>query len=554
MTFILGNGLTCSAVTDLLKLFALILPAGNLLPDTKFLFDKHFKQFRKGTNFHLYCPDCHKGLGTENSVHCDVCDIEYSHQDLLKRGCFFVYMPLKDQLSALLQRPDIGTRLDHRFTRVKMEEKNYEDIYDGEMYKQIADGKLMKDPNALSVSFNCDGVPIFKSSNYSMWPLQGILNELPPKERKENVLLMGLWFGAIKPIVSTFLQPFTDEMKVLGSTGMHWVKSSGEFVVSTVHSCICSADSVARCILQNIKQFNGLCGCSWCCNPGEVVPRGRGNCRVYPFNDEGEQLRTHSSMLKNAREAFHLNDAVLGVKGPTKLVQLPEFDLVSGFVVDNLHCIDLGVTRQLSHLWFDSSNHQEPWYIGNRIESVDKRLNLIHPPNEITRIPRSVNQRRYWKGSEWHWWLLLYSPVVLSGILPQPFYGHLLLLVEAAFLLTSSSISCQDLNKANACLLKFVWRFEELYGKQHMTYNVHQLLHVTKTVTDWGPLFSYSSYIFEGFNMVLVKLFHGTQAVPKQIANSFLLYKGILKIASTIPREVEDDPVTTYTDVVLTLL
>ena len=126
---------------------------------------------------------------------------------------------------------------------------------------------------------------------------------------------------------------------------------------------------------------------------------------------------------------------VRGVKGPTKLVQLAQFDLVSGFVVDNLRCVDLGVSRRLGHLWFDSSNHQEPWYwnIGNKNESIDNRLNLIHPSNEGTKLPRSLSQRAYWKGSEWHCWILLYSAVVLFGILPKRFYRRLLLFVEAVF-------------------------------------------------------------------------------------------------------------------------
>lgn len=63
----------------------------------------------------------------------------------------------------------------------------------------------MSDPNALSVSFYCDGVPIFKSSNFGIWPLQGILNELPPKQRKENIFLIGLWFGTGKPVMTTYV-------------------------------------------------------------------------------------------------------------------------------------------------------------------------------------------------------------------------------------------------------------------------------------------------------------------------------------------------------------
>ena len=135
------------------------------------------------------------------------------------------------------------------------------------------------------------------------------------------------------------------------------------------------------------------------------------------------------------------------------------------------------------------------------------------------------------------WWLLLYSPVVLRGLLPQRYFKHLLLLVEGVYLLTKSSISSADLNKAAHCLSQFTKKFQVLYGKMHMTYNVHQLTHLVQAVIDWGPLPCYSSYIFEGFNMILLSLFHGTQAVPHQIANSFLLYKelSILCISGKTP-------------------
>ena len=50
---------------------------------------------------------------------------------------------------------------------------------------------------------------------------------------------------------------------------------------------------------------------------------------------------------------------------------------------------------------------------------------------------------------------------------------------------------------------------------------------------------------------MLMKLFHGTQAVPRQICNSFRLYKGMLTIASLIPIEVGDDKVLTFVEELL---
>ena len=132
---------------------------------------------------------------------------------------------------------------------------------------------LTSDRNAMSLSYNCDGVPVFQSSNFSIWPLQAMLNELPPQKRKRHVFLIRLWFGSSKPNIAAFLDPFTSEMRRLGSVGMKWLRDGVE-VCSKVFACICSCDSVARALLQNIHQFNGICGCSWCYNPGVRIQKG----------------------------------------------------------------------------------------------------------------------------------------------------------------------------------------------------------------------------------------------------------------------------------------
>jgi hypothetical protein len=541
MAFILGNNLSGAAVGNLLRLLAALLPADSRLPKTRYLFDKHFNPFKDGVQFKLYCPICNALLTGIEGLECTLCNVLYRKDVLLRDGNFFIYLPLEKQIRDLFTKCGDTLNLAYRFTRKKISSSAIEDIFDGELYKSMVGGLLMSDPNALSVSFNCDGVPIFKSSNFGIWPLQGILNELPPKQRKENIFLIGLWFGTGKPVMTTFLKPFTEELAKLSNVGMRWVRG-GVTVCSRVFACICSCDSVARCVLQNILQFNGLYGCSWCENPGESIEKGRGHCRVYPEEAQQPDLRTHEQLKKNGRLAFRKKEPVKGVKGPTKLSDLPNFDIVRGFVVDNLHCIDLGVTRQLGHLWFDSNNHNEPWYLGKHIPVIDSRLKRVMPPQEVTRVPRSITQRAFWKGSEWHWWLLLYSPVVLRGLLPQRYFKHLLLLVQGVYLLTKSSISSADLDKAAHCLSQFTQKFQVLYGKMHMTYNVHQLTHLVQAVIDWGPLPCYSSYIFEGFNMVLLSLFHGTQAVPHQIANSFLMYKELSIICST--GEATEDPLT----------
>jgi hypothetical protein len=54
------------------------------------------------------------------------------------------------------------------------------DVYDGKEWKQHP---LAGRPNTLGFSLGFDGVPFFKSTNYSVWPVFLINLNLPPAER-----------------------------------------------------------------------------------------------------------------------------------------------------------------------------------------------------------------------------------------------------------------------------------------------------------------------------------------------------------------------------------
>ncbi len=67
--------------------------------------------------------------------------------------------------------------LDYRFQR----ETNPDvlaDVYDGGMYKELAD--FFEDKFHISFALNYDGAPVFKSSSMQIWPVQLYVNELPP--------------------------------------------------------------------------------------------------------------------------------------------------------------------------------------------------------------------------------------------------------------------------------------------------------------------------------------------------------------------------------------
>jgi len=114
--------------------------------------------------------------------------------------------------------PSFYTSLQHCFNRKKNEPSNIEDIYDGKLYKGLVNEGILSSRDNISFLFNTDGVPVFKSSNVSVWPLFLVISELPHEKRmaKENMIFAGLRFGDKKSAMATFLKPLYEELLLMG--------------------------------------------------------------------------------------------------------------------------------------------------------------------------------------------------------------------------------------------------------------------------------------------------------------------------------------------------
>ena len=195
-----------------------------------------------------------------------------------------------------------------------------------------------------------------------------------------------------------------------------------------------------------------------------------------------------------------------------------------------MHCVCLGVTRQFVNMWMDSRQHEKSFYIGRSVQEINARLHSIEVPGEISRAPRPIADRNHWKASEWRAFIF-YSLVILRGILPSTHLKHFFLFVYGVYSLLGDSITEDAINSAEACLTKFVIKVEELYGLKYCTFNVHQLIHLAQSVRDCGPLWSSAAFIFESNNHTLQKMFHGTQHIPRQIVETYVITKRIPVLA-----------------------
>ena len=296
-------------------------------------------------------------------------------------------------------------------------------------------------------------------------------------------------------------------------------------------------DAPAKCLFQNVVQFNGFYGCPYCESPGATVQTSeKGHTHAYPFdrvnveNGHGPR-KAHETVSEYAREAENLKSrgkqqTVKGVKGCSWFTFVPGFDIVQGVAIDYMHAVLIGVVKMLMTLWFDKAYIKEPWSINKQLPAVDERLVNIKPPNCISRVARKIGQYLcHWKASEFRSFLFYYGLPCLYGILEDEYFQHFLLLVESIWLMNRSSISIKDLKKSKALLLHFCMQVEGLYGNRYETFNVHCLLHLTRCVKCLGPLWSCSCFWYEDYNGDIRKLYHGTQKVDLQIALSVAFNK-----------------------------
>lgn len=182
-----------------------------------------------------------------------------------------------------------------------------------------------------------------------------------------------------------------------------------------------------------------------------------------------------------------------------------------------MHGVLLGVQKLLLELWFLPKFGKENFNFQDKQELVDKRLLGIKPTLNITRLPRSILDLKYWKASEYRSFLLYFGGPVLHDILDKDRFRHYLLLVNSMHILLKFGSTHNDINRAEEMLTKFCELFADLYDVRFMRLNVHQLLHLPDSVRTLGPLYTHSCFSFEDKNGVLLKMIRGTQNIDNQI-------------------------------------
>lgn len=410
------------------------------------------------------------------------------------------------------------------------------DVDDGVLYKKIQE----KNPSnllTLALTLNADGANIFKSSKNSLWPIQIVLNCLPPGLRylSDNIIVSTLYYGKEKPNMFDLLYLLAAEIHSCNERFISFYKND-EFFNFIPKLLFCACDLPARAAIQNFMGVNAKFGCSYCYHPGYSIPNNfKGTTVRYVRDDATTKVRYHNESIEIADmvEKSRLNDkkdkkdSIRGIKGYSALLLFDDINIIESFPIDFMHGVALGLTKDLIEIWIGKKRIPTPPCKDFKIKSVQlrttlaKRIFQLKPTRSIKRKPRSIFEIANIKASELLYLLWYYLRYALIGILPTRLVKNFEKLSAAIFILCKKNVKLDEVKTACALLKDFASEFEDIYGRGAVTMNLHLINHYYNVVINCGPLWCYSLFSFENNIGELKKFITGKTDVLKQLADKY---------------------------------
>lgn len=265
-------------------------------------------------------------------------------------------------------------------------------------------------------------------------------------------------------------------------------------------------DTPAKSFTCATKGHNSRNGCHKCTIEG-VFEKNR-----MCFPQTNFTMRTNTEFRARAYEDY--------VKADTSVLEKLPIDMINQFLLDPLHLIFLGVVKKIMHLWMSKgplrcrlSKHMAD-VVNRNIVVAEKSQ-----PKEFNRRVRTLKYLGNFKGTEFRTFLLYIGPVVMKDVLPDAYYQHFITLHCAIRILADSCLFIKLNEIANDMLYDYVRKFSNLYGRQFISYNVHNLLHISRDCVMYGPLDRMSAFPFESHMKIILRMIRKGNQPLQQVAN-----------------------------------
>lgn len=366
-----------------------------------------------------------------------------------------------------------------------------------------------KNVDIIKVVIGIDGLPISKSSDSQLWPIQGYIRPF-----KNHVFPIGIYWGHEKPEDSNlYLKQFVIEAKELLTNG---IDING--VIFKVIIDGFSVDPPAKSYVLNVKGHAGYDSCTRCLEEGVYLK----NRSCFPYTKNSEKKRTHNDYINKKYEEHHVGNTI------SILSDLPGINIVDSFALDYMHLVCIGVMKKLIQLWVQkgplSVRLHNPIIkkISEQFISIKKNI-----PCDFSRKPRVLNELPRFKATELRQILVYTEQVIFKDNISTNCYKHFMALNIAMTILLSDNMEKKYIEFTKDLLKYFVQNFENIYGRHFISHNVHGLLHITDDYMNFGSLDNISAFPFENYMKSLKKLIRKPDKPLQQIIKRYYEQKNI---------------------------
>lgn len=411
----------------------------------------------------------------------------------------FSYLPIIPRLRAMVSNQKHAAKMQYR-ANYQHKPSQFNDIFDGSHYQTLRKTRIkvgdetlpysfFSDPRDIALGLSTDGFGPFKNRKQTTWPLVLYNYNLPPEERFQHEIHIGVIPGPKKPAeLDTFLFPLIQELLLLAIGVTAWDALNKEYFTLRVFLLVVFGDIPAMAMVMRMKGHNGKLPCRMC--KIEAVRGHSSNTLYVPLNRDKFQppitplsydplnlpLRTHTEFMKQAEKvqmaptvtSSNQLATAYGIKGIPALSILPSLSFPNSFPYDFMHLIWTNLMPNLILLWTDTFKdltHDDGYVLGEAawqfIGEMTAEAGKTIPASFGPRLPNIAQDRGYFTAEMCCIWTIFYAPVLLKGRFKKPqFYEHFMALVTLLKLCLEFELSGDQVDELEEGFNQWVLTYE----------------------------------------------------------------------------------------------
>ena len=418
----------------------------------------------------------------------------------------FVYVPILDLLSKLLERSEILQTLQ----RSNEQEGHYSSFQDSEHFKE---NKLLSEELGIALGLYIDDFEICNplgtsKKKHKVCGIYWVIVNLPIRLRST---LSSIYLAALCKTVhikqygySKVLEPLIRDLEHLEKTGV-FVKRLGSCIKGTV--IYVSADNLGAHSLAGYQEsFNVDKFCRFCLASLKDIQQ-------HDVRSGAFILRT-PELFDEAINVLHTTDAscVDGLKRECPLNRLAHFHPAKGFPPDFLHDVLEGIVPVELCLCLSDLIAKKYFtlnYLNDRIASFPFQF------SDKTNRPQTIQTNFSKKGTiggngHENWALLRFLPLLIGHHIPESekTWSVVLELKDIVELLSSPSFTTETLCYLQAKISDHRQLLLEVFPGTKLRPKHHYLEHYPVLIKKFGPLFEFWTIRFEAKHSFFKKVVH----------------------------------------------